>query len=236
MNMQEWKEDHKERRRCWTTKQTAEDCAISILIGKSYFRPGIALALWQQNQKALASHQSLNHNRWPFIEIQNNSCFPALPSCIVLNHSEWCSIKTKTISYWWELVVVIGMKRQVEGDSPLPRRMRVLQWDINEPNVSDLWCYYCMEDIALHSAQTMNATGNHDTLVATQYRHHKQIPLPKLITFFLHSTPGKQKNKKPLSSTSSHLLYACVKHKIAYLAASMFIKLSKKDESKSSWI
>lgn len=46
-----------QRRQAW---------AIWILIGEGYFRPGIALALWQQIHKALASHQSLSHNWWPF--------------------------------------------------------------------------------------------------------------------------------------------------------------------------
>lgn len=46
-----------QRRQAWS---------IWILIGEGYFRPGIALALWQQIHKALASHQSLSHNWWPF--------------------------------------------------------------------------------------------------------------------------------------------------------------------------
>lgn len=64
-------------------------------------------------------------------------------------------------------------------------RWPALQWQDNEQNVLGPLCCRRMGAFALRSAWTTDAAGYHDTLVAKQRGHHKQIPHSQSESLFI---------------------------------------------------
>lgn len=87
-------------------------------------------------------------------------------------------------------------------------RWPALKWQHNEQTLLGHLCCHRMG--AFHSAWTTNVAGYHDTLVAKQRGHHKQIPYSQNDSpLFLYH--------KVLSSSLPHhnLPYTCIKHKLS---------------------
>lgn len=107
---------------------------------------------------------------------KNNSCFSTLAPCVGLNHPPRGSPSMGNQN----LLIVSGLLASVQRgrfESSLNcrgERWPALLWEDNEPNVSGLLCCHLMG--AFHCAWTTDVAGYHDTLVARQRGHHKQIP------------------------------------------------------------
>lgn len=110
---QEREGEQKEKRKCRTTELTAEDCAIWILIGEGYLRPGIALVPWQQSQKGFSRPPESEPQLVAMLKTKTTVVFqPWFKS-----PSAWVSIDRKPNLPNCEWAAGIGLERQVWGET-----------------------------------------------------------------------------------------------------------------------